>query len=161
MKKRISSLFLLTAALSLVIAVPSFAASESSADTTPTFAANESSANASPSSIDSIVPFVAGESTSVVVAPVTYNSTSPINGAGKYGKITLESAGQASLYIYYNTGNGVWTQMSTNDPGSAAIFLDASGGSKSLDFYMNLGWQYKVEVFAHTYTAKGYIRNYQ
>lgn len=59
-EKRISSLFLLTAALSLVIAVPSFAASESSADTTPTFAANESSANASPSSIDSIVPFVAG-----------------------------------------------------------------------------------------------------
>lgn len=46
--KKISSLFLLTAAISLVSAVP-------------TFAANESSTNASPPSFDSIAPFVAGK----------------------------------------------------------------------------------------------------
>ncbi|MEK5418861.1 MULTISPECIES: hypothetical protein [Paenibacillus] len=173
--KKISSLFLLTAAISLVSAVPTFAANESSTNASPpsfdsiapfvageaTFPANESSANTSPSSIDSIAPFVAGESTSVVVAPVTYQFSNPINGAGQYGKITLESAGKASLYVYYNTGNGVWTSMNIHDPGTSFILLDAGQGSDSLTFYMNLGWQYKVYVFAETHTAKGYIRNYQ
>ncbi|OMD84351.1 hypothetical protein BSK49_20960 [Paenibacillus odorifer] len=173
--KKISSLFLLTAAISLVSAVPTFAANESSTNASPssfdsiapfvageaTFPANESSANTSSSSIDSIAPFVAGESTSVVVAPVTYTLSNPINGAGQYGKITLESAGKASLFIYYNTGNGVWTNMGINDPGDSGILLDAGEGSESLDFYMNLGWQYKIKVYAETHTAKGYIRNYQ
>ncbi|MCE3202783.1 hypothetical protein [Paenibacillus sonchi] len=161
MKKKVSILFLLTAAISLVTAVPTFAENESSADATSSFAANESSANASLSSIESIVPLAAGESTSVVVNPVTYAFSSPINGAGQYGKISLESSGKAELFVYYNTGDGVWRSTDISYPGTGFIFLDESGGSSSLNFFMNLGWQYKVYVFADTYTAKGYIRNYQ
>ncbi|WP_036725907.1 hypothetical protein [Paenibacillus sp. FSL R7-277] len=158
MKKKLSSIFFLTTAISLVTAVPAFASNESDVNTTPLF---ESNSITSPSSKDSIVPLAVGESTSITVDPVNHGFSNPINGAGQYGKITLESVGKANLFVYYNTGNGVWTQMNISDPGTGFILLDAGEGSKSLNFFMNLGWQYKVNVSAYTHIAKGYLRNYQ
>ncbi|MFB9330078.1 hypothetical protein ACFFSY_29395 [Paenibacillus aurantiacus] len=107
------------------------------------------------------VPAFAANSSSITVSTYQHAMTPlPVDGLGQYGKITLSGNGDASLYVYYNKGDGVWRQWTINDPGTGWLFLSSTGGSKYLDFYMNIGWQYKVEVFASNSTsATGTIRN--
>lgn len=145
MKKKIVSLFFITG-VSLMAAVPGFAANDFS-------------------STNSLSVQAVGESTSVTaVSRGNYVMSSPINGAGQYGKITLTSKGESTLFVYINKGDGVWRQQNIGDSGVGHLFLEAKGGSDSLTFYMNKGWQYKIEVSSsvgNAYSATGYIKNYQ
>jgi len=106
------------------------------------------------------LPVFAANSSVVTVNPGTYAESGVVDGKGQYGKIILSSGGPAHLYIFYKDGSGVWKQMTIHDPGTGHILIDENGGTKSLDFYMNKNWQYKVEVIAFDYAATGNIRNY-
>ncbi|TPG93500.1 hypothetical protein EEL32_00120 (plasmid) [Brevibacillus laterosporus] len=106
------------------------------------------------------VPAFAASSSSVTVGTYEHVMSGAVDGAGQYGKITLSSSGDASLYVYYNKGDGVWKLWTINEGGKGWIFLGESGGTDYLDFYMNYGWQYKIEVFASSSpSATGTIKN--
>lgn len=107
-----------------------------------------------------VVPAFAADSSSVTVSTHNHGMSGEVDGAGQYGKITLSASSKALLFVFYNNGDGVWKQWTVNDPGTGWIFLDKSGGTSSLDFYMNKGWKYKIEVFADVSpSATGTIKN--
>lgn len=107
----------------------------------------------------SVAPVLAASSSSVTVTTYNNGMSDAVDGAGQYGKITLSASGKASLFVYYNKGDG-WKIWTKDDPGTGWIFLSESGGTSSLDFYMNKNWQYKIEVFAHgSPSATGTIKN--
>ncbi|GED59197.1 hypothetical protein ABER61_25225 [Brevibacillus formosus] len=70
----------------------------------------------------------------VTGGPYSVGMTSAVDGKGKYGKIQLSADGNASLFVYYNKGDGVWKQWTKDDPGAGWIFLPKSGGSDYLHF---------------------------
>lgn len=106
-----------------------------------------------------VVPAFAADSSSVTVTTQNNGMSGEVDGAGQYGKITLSASSKALLFVYYNKGDG-WKIWTKDDPGTGWIFLDKSGGTSSLDFYMNKGWKYKIEVFADlSPSATGTIKN--
>lgn len=122
----------------------------------PALAANESSVTASESSVVTSLTTVSNESSIASAAAGSIGWSASINGAGRYGKITSTSSGESLLSVYYNNGDGVWKIWDINMPGTGWI-----NNSGSLDFYMNLGWQYKIREASYSgYSALGTIKNY-
>ncbi|MFC4306229.1 hypothetical protein [Cohnella boryungensis] len=157
MKKKIASLFFVLS-MSLVAAVPAFAEDESSVTEAPALVTNGTSVTASESNVVTILA-VPNQGSSASANAWSESTSAAIDGGARYGKITLTSAGQASLYLYINDGTG-WKIWNINMPGAGYIFIPETGGSGTLDYYMNNSWQYRILVSAYGSPATGTIRNY-
>ncbi|MBH0331051.1 MULTISPECIES: hypothetical protein [Brevibacillus] len=113
------------------------------------------------STFTAISALAASTESSIVLGAYGIDFTGAVQGQHKYGRITLQSDGKASAFLYKNC-DGTWKQTTVNDPEgmSGHLFLDKNGGSTTDNYYMNGACQYKLEVLAGDKGAKGYIRSY-
>ncbi|MGE6375997.1 hypothetical protein [Peribacillus muralis] len=139
-----------TAAIAIVggSAIPTFAASGNTERGQLTSASNELSS-----------PYVNltayADSSSVTVSPPEWKAVSgAVVGKGQYGKIKLYSTGVAGLYVQEKIGNN-WVTM-----GGTGLTLFEEGGEVTLDYWMEKGKEYRIEVISGTaLKSTGTIRN--
>ncbi|MCE4052102.1 hypothetical protein [Bacillus sp. Au-Bac7] len=126
----------------------------------PTFAAsgnNESQLTSASNQLST--PYVAltayADSSSVTVSPPEWKAVSgSVVGKGQYGKIKLYSTGVAGLYVQEKIGNN-WVTM-----GGTGLTLYEEGGEATLDYWMEKGKEYRIEVISGTaLKSTGTIRN--
>ncbi|MBG9753053.1 hypothetical protein ABD81_10185 [Bacillus thuringiensis] len=145
---KIKSLVLSAIAATTIVggsAIPTFAASGNT-ESQLTSASNELSAP-----YMDLIPYA--DSSSAIVIPPEWKAVSgAVDGKGKYGKIKLYSSGIAGLYVQENNGNG-WVTM-----GGTGLQLYEEGGEVTLDYWMDKGKQYRIEVISGL-KSTGTIRN--
>ncbi|MEK4792385.1 hypothetical protein [Bacillus sp. FSL K6-2971] len=95
------------------------------------------------------------DSSSVTISPPEWKAVSgTVIGKGQYGKIKLYSTGIAGLYVQEKSGS-TWLTMG----GSAVLTLEEAG-ELTLDYWMEKGKEYRVEIISGTATkTTGTIRN--
>ncbi|MEK4444226.1 MULTISPECIES: hypothetical protein [unclassified Niallia] len=139
-----------TAAIAIVggSAIPTFAASGNT-ESQLTSASNELS-----------TPYVnltayAANSSSVTISPPEWKAVSgAVVGKGQYGKIKLYSTGVAGLDVQEKIGNN-WVTM-----GGTGLTLFEEGGEATLDYWMEKGKEYRIEIISGTASkTTGTIRN--
>ncbi|PGW35151.1 hypothetical protein [Bacillus thuringiensis] len=93
------------------------------------------------------------DSSSATVNPPEWKAVSgAVDGKGKYGKIKLYSSGVAGLSVQEKHGDK-WVTM-----GGTGLQLFEEGGEVTLDYWMDKGKQYRIEVISGL-KATGTIRN--
>ncbi|QJX63183.1 hypothetical protein HLK66_17005 [Niallia circulans] len=138
-----------TAAIAIVggSAIPTFAASGNT-ESQLTSASNELS-----------TPYVDlsayADSSSVTISPPEWKAVSgAVVGKGQYGKIKLYSTGIAGLSVQEMIGNN-WVTM-----GGTGLSLFEEGGEATLDYWMEKGKEYRIEIISGTaQKTTGTIRN--
>ncbi|MDQ0816088.1 hypothetical protein QF033_000666 [Bacillus pumilus] len=89
--------------------------------------------------------------------------TSPVDGQGQYGRITLQGTAGSQAYafveVYYN---GTWHRPTVNEPDFGWLWLGSGVSQDTTNYYMEKGKKYRlyVNTTGSNYTAKGYIRTY-
>ncbi|WP_345806849.1 hypothetical protein [Bacillus pumilus] len=95
------------------------------------------------------------DSSSVTISPPEWKAVSgAVVGKGQYGKIKLYSTGIAGLSVQEKIGNN-WATM-----GGYGLDLYEEGGEATLDYWMEKGKEYRIEVMSGTaQKTTGTIRN--
>ncbi len=96
---------------------------------------------------------------SFIVDPMTQGYSRPIDGQGKYGRITISSNGTYGWATVEVNSNGTWRTPQSGDPDFAFLYLP-NGGSATTNYYMSKGYQYRLKVYAQSEPVNGYIRAY-
>jgi len=121
----------------------------------PTFAASGNTESQVTPASNQLSLTAYADSTSVTVTPPAWKAVSgSVVGKGQYGKIKLYSTGIAGLSVQEKIGNN-WVTM-----GGTGLSLFEEGGEATLDYWMEKGKEYRIEVISGTaQRSTGTIRN--
>lgn len=88
-------------------------------------------------------------------------STSPVDGQGQYGRITLQGPSGSGAFAFVEIyQNGTWHRPNIHEHGFGWLWLSDGVSEATNNYYMEKGKKYRLSVSTSDYSAKAYIRTY-